>query len=108
LEAAETEEKATPVNAVENKTVTERLEQDVKRNSSPSKDISAKYMNGAWPGESVGTASNNDNLKSSMIENKSSPVDPAEDQNLQSLHSSLKNDLDQMQQSVKKRNHEHA
>lgn len=65
-------------------------------------------MNGAWPGESIGTTSNNDVQKqSSQVEDKSSPVDPAEDQNLQSLHSSLKNELDQMQLSVKKRNHDH-
>lgn len=85
--------------------MTERLEQDVDRKSSP--DISAKYMNGAWPGESIGTASNNEVQKSKMDEDKSSQVEPAKDQELQSLHSSLKNDLDQMQQSVKKRNHEH-
>jgi hypothetical protein len=65
-------------------------------------------MKGAWPaGESVGTNSNNEQLKSSLVENKSSPVDPSEDKNLENLQSSLKDNLDQIQQSVKKRNHEH-
>lgn len=40
------------------------------RKSSLSRDISAEYMKVAWPGESAGTISNNEQLKSSIIEDK--------------------------------------
>lgn len=78
IEARETDEKATPMNATDRQEIKERLEKEVSdyRKGSPSRDLSAKYMKGAWPGESAGTASNNEQLKASIIEDKSSPVLP--------------------------------